>query len=232
MKHTCSSKYIYQTFSLFVGTISATIAYTEPTSLTLSWTLAGGTSATGYNIFYSNTDMQCFTNSDTLPGIAANETNLTLAHLEEGAEYTITVTALLTGGGTDEDNVTATTLAAGELLLSFLRLYSFYTFNHPAPSAPPASVSISDVISISITVQWGTVDCIHRNGDITGYSVRYGVRESGSTQTESVSEDATTEATISGLVPSTSYVIEVAAVNSAGIGVYSDPLTVETSVAG
>ena len=55
---------------------------------------------------------------------------------------------------------------------------------------------------------------------------------SGSTQTVSISGGAATEATITGLTPSTIYVIEVAAVNSAGIGVYSDPLTVETSVAG
>ena len=90
----------------------------------------------------------------------------------------------------------------------------------------------SDATSSSMTVQWGSVDCIHHNGDITGYSVCYRVQGSGSTQIESVSGDATTKATISGLTSSTSYVIEVAAVNRAGIGVYSDPLTVETSAAG
>ena len=109
---------------------------------------------------------------------------------------------------------------------------SFNPVLHPAPSSPPTSVSTSDVTSSSITVQWGAVDCIHRNGDITGYSVRYGVQGSGSNQTESVSGGATAEATISGLTPSTSYVVDIAAVNSAGTGVYSEPLTVETSVAG
>ena len=47
-----------------------------------------------------------------------------------------------------------------------------------------------------------------------------------------VSGGAATEVTISGLTPSTSYVIDIAAMNSAGIGVYSESLTVETSVAG
>ena len=99
----------------------------------------------------------------------------------------------------------------------------------PVPSAPPTSVSTSDVTSSSIAVQWGAVDCIHRNGDITGYSVRYGVQGSGSTQTESVSGGATTEgSTISGLTPSTSYSIEVAAVNSVGTGEYSSSITTET----
>ena len=99
----------------------------------------------------------------------------------------------------------------------------------PASSAPPTSVSTSDVTSSSITVQWGAVDCIHRNGDITGYSVRYGVQGSGSTQTESVSGGTTTEATISGLAAGTNYDIEVAAVNSVGTGVYSHPLAALTS---
>ena len=89
-------------------------------------------------------------------------------------------------------------------------------------------MNTSNVTSSSITVQWGAVDCIHRNGDITGYSVRYGVQGSGSTQTESVSGGTTTEITISELTQDTSYTIVVAAVNSAGIGVYSDSLPVDT----
>ena len=36
------------------------------------------------------------------------------------------------------------------------------------------------------------------------------------------------EATISGLVPATTYSIQVAAVNSAGTGDYSDPVIIET----
>ena len=91
----------------------------------------------------------------------------------------------------------------------------------PAPSAPPTSVSVSEVTSSSINVQWGPVDCIHRNGDITGYSVQYWEVGSGSTQTMSVSGGSTTEATISGLMSSTAYSIQVAAVTSAGTGPYS-----------
>ena len=70
--------------------------------------------------------------------------------------------------------------------------------------------------SSSITVQWGPVDCIHRNGDITGHLVRYGQ------QTLSASGDSVTEATLSGLTPSTLYSIEVAAVTSAGTGQFSN----------
>ena len=93
-----------------------------------------------------------------------------------------------------------------------------------APSAPPTSVSVSEVISTSITVQWGPVDCADRNGDITGYSVRYG--EVGSAEGETIIQmvegDMDRQATISELTPSTEYTISVAAVNSAGTGVYSN----------
>ena len=84
-------------------------------------------------------------------------------------------------------------------------------------------MSVSEVTSSSITVQWGPVDCADRNGDITGYSVQYEEVESGSTQNMSVSGDSATETTISGLMPSTTYSMEVAAVNSAGPGTYSVP---------
>ena len=76
---------------------------------------------------------------------------------------------------------------------------------------------------------WGAVDCIHRNRDITGYSVQYGVQGSGNMQLQSVSIRDITEVTILKVRPSTTYIIEVAAVNSAGTGVYSDGLSVVTS---
>ena len=91
-----------------------------------------------------------------------------------------------------------------------------------APSTAPTCVSVSEVTSTSIAFQWGTVDCIHRNGDITGYSVRYGVQGNGSTQTVTVSGGGSTQTIIFGLNPSTNYSIEVAAVNSVGTGVYSN----------
>ena len=98
-----------------------------------------------------------------------------------------------------------------------------------APSAAPTSVSVlPNVTSSSITVQWGAVDCADRNGDIIGYIVRY--TGGGTTQTMSVSGDYSGGmVTISGLSPATMYTVEVAAVNSAGPGMYSGPVPVLTS---
>ena len=97
------------------------------------------------------------------------------------------------------------------------------------PSAPPTSVSVSEVTSFSITVQWGPIYCIHRNGDaITGYSVQY--REVGTAMREiTVQIVPGMQATLTGLVPSTVYALSVAAVNNAGIGVYSDEVVQQTT---
>ena len=81
----------------------------------------------------------------------------------------------------------------------------------------------------SITVQWGAVNCAHHNGDITGYSLQYGVVGSGSRVIISISGGSVTEATLSSLRSSTPYSIQVAAVNSAGIGVYSASMDTKTN---
>ena len=82
--------------------------------------------------------------------------------------------------------------------------------------------------STAISVQWGpVVPCADQNGPITGYSVRYGEMESGSTQNKTVSGNSMMT-TISGLTKETVYTVEVAAETSAGTGVYSLPLIIQT----
>ena len=121
------------------------------------------------------------------------------------------------------------------LLVSILHrvpcLFSLYSepLTHTAPSAAPSDVSGSPVNHTTITVQWGPVNCVHRNGEITGYSVQNGEMGSESTQIMRVSGNSSGGmATISGLSPATMYTVVVAAENSAGTGDYSDPLSVDT----
>ena len=99
----------------------------------------------------------------------------------------------------------------------------------PAPSAAPTSVSVSEVTTSSITIQWGAVDCIHHNGNVTSYSVQYGVQGSGNPQMKDDIGGEATQTIIPGLMPSTTYSIEVAAVNSAGTGVYSPAIMEKTA---
>ena len=103
--------------------------------------------------------------------------------------------------------------------------HQYYFVLFSAPTAAPESVTTPSVTSSTITVQWEMVPCIHQNGPITGYSVRYGVMGSGSTRNESATGN---EEVISGLQTSTHYTVEVAAETSVGRGDYSEPIIVTT----
>ena len=81
------------------------------TSITISWILYDVT-ATEYIISYSNTDIDCFNISYN--DITVSIMSVELTDLEEGTEYSITVTAILSDdGGTASDTITATTLPIG-----------------------------------------------------------------------------------------------------------------------
>ena len=67
--------------------------------------------ATSFTISYENTDTDCFTMTDD---ITTSEMTRVLTGLEEGTEYSITVTTTLTGGGIIvKDTEKATTMATG-----------------------------------------------------------------------------------------------------------------------
>ena len=103
-----------QTIYYSTDALSVSVDSTTSTSVTISWRLFGGVTATGdYTISNSNTNnTQCFnrTNSDTT---ARTETMYVLTGLQEGTQYSITVTVMLSNGKTGSDTTTATTRAAG-----------------------------------------------------------------------------------------------------------------------
>ena len=185
--------------------------------------------ATAYALSYSNTNTDCFRDSNTIIHDMSGSERI-LTDLGEGTKYSITVTATLSGGRTKQDTITATTTAAGESTSqSPLPLLFSQPLTLTAPSAPPSSVRVSVESSTAITVQWGPVEpCDQQNGAITGYSVRYGEvgTSEGERSIEMASGDSVT--TVSGLTKETVYTVEVAAETSGGTGVYSEPLTIET----
>ena len=98
--------------TLYTDTISVMVDFLSTTSLTISWILYDVT-ATEYIISYSNTDINCFNIS--YDNITVSIMALELFYLEEGTEYSITVTAILSddGGTASYYTVTATTLPIG-----------------------------------------------------------------------------------------------------------------------
>ena len=172
-----------------------------------------------------NTSRECPGAGEGSTTITGGSSSYIISELQEDNSYTITVTASNAAGSTVSVPAIAMTGETGEgLVTCYDELHTQIMSFAAAPAAPPTSVSTSDVTSSSITVQWGLVDCIHRNGDITGYSVLYGTVRSGNTQTVLISGGTTAETIIFGLDSVTNYSIEVAAVNSAGIGPYNDPI--------
>ena len=95
-----------------------------------------------------------------------------------------------------------------------------------APSGSPSSFRRAAVTPNNITVQWREIPCLSRNGVITGYIVR-AFRNGRVERTVSVG-GSTLGATISGLIPSTTYTVQVAGVNSAGTGPFTSSISIRT----
>ena len=88
------------------------------------------------------------------------------------------------------------------------------------PSAVPSSVNVSVLSANAITVHWDSIDCIELNGELIGYSVQHWEVGSVNLITIVIPGGGTTESIVSYLEPSTHYSVKVAAVNTAGTGVY------------
>ena len=159
---------------------------------------------------------------------------ITITGLEEGISYTITVIAFNSAGSGESASIPGTTDEVGKKLPIYTFSSAGASYIHQSsvifstvPSGAPNGVAEVSTASNSITVGWEEVDCLLRNGMITGYTAQ-AVRNGVVVGTASVGGDAR-QATISGLESSTEYSVQVAAVNSAGIGLFSSPITVMTS---
>ena len=84
------------------------------TSFTISWSPLDA--ATTYAVSYFTSNTSCYTDSNTISGI--RETMYTLTGLEEGTDYSITVTASLSGGRTENRSINGTTLTASKSILA------------------------------------------------------------------------------------------------------------------
>ena len=112
-----SIEYCYTVYNIYIllhspDALTVTVDSTSTTSLTISWTLADDVTATEYIISYTNTDIDCFHIS--YDDITVSIMSVELTDLEEGTEYSITVTAILSDDGVSApETVTATTMSVG-----------------------------------------------------------------------------------------------------------------------
>ena len=79
--------------------------------------------------------------------------------------------------------------------------------------------------SRNIIVTWREIDCIERNGIITGYTVVF--QEQGGADVPGNSVDRTFSA--GGLTPGRKYTFQVAAVNDAGTGPFTGSIAIFTT---
>ena len=87
------------------------------------------------------------------------------------------------------------------------------------------NIVIDESTLFEITVKWEPVECKNQNGKIIEYNIQYYEQDK---ENETITNATTMLGfTITDLQPLTVYVIRVAAVNSAGTGVYGD-ITAET----
>ena len=87
---------------------------------------------------------------------------------------------------------------------------------------------IDEIKVFTITFKWDPVVCMHQNGVITEYIIQY-YRQDRENETIVNATTSMLEYTIIDLQPLTVYVIEVAAVNDAGIGIYGN-ITAKTKL--
>lgn len=96
-----------------------------------------------------------------------------------------------------------------------------------APTGVPQEVSIVASGRTTISIQWNAVECVDRNSEIFEYRVRYGPIN-GTTLNDSTDDPLHTMYRATGLVNSTNYTFEVAAVSSSGAGPFSSPTIAQT----
>ena len=183
----------------------------------LSWTRAGSVVDSYEVMWQRDTSAECSDEDEGSATITDGSLSYVINDLFGVSDYSITVSATneVSTAVSEELPITTTEAGSQHCVCGCVHHSTLST----APSAGP-SITIYDVVPRSFSVQWGMVPCIHRNGDITGYSVQYGEVESGIIYTESMENADIFNTSFSGVIPDTMYSVEVAGVNSNGVGVY------------
>ena len=189
----------------------------EVTSYTITVTARSNT-GTGRCSEYEETD--CI--ASTQPGV----TTTMLAGLEEFRGYSVTVLATFTSGfvtnpTAESSSMDFTTLGAGEFAILVIAPVCTLMSYPTAPTMGPRDVIATQITSRTVLVTWDTIECIHRNGLITGYEVQL-QEDSGVIVTDDMVGSNARSYMASELRPFTRYIFQVAGVNVDGTGVFTE----------
>ena len=201
------------------------------TFIRITGSVSSGSVVTGFVVEWQrDTSVGCSDVNERTISVNGAFTIYTITGLEPGNRYTITGTVFNSAGTAPVSSpVTAMTLETGEReRVPDTQFKSLLLLSSTAPTRPPDGVSEGPVTANSITVQWGEVPCLDRNGEITGYTVN-ATLNGMVVATENVNDGSAREGTVTGLTPATAYTVTVAAVNSAGIGPFSDGISITTA---
>ena len=191
------------------------------TTIRITGSVSSGSVVTRFVVEWQrDTSVGCSDVNERTISVTGPFTSYTIMGLEPGNSYLITVTVSNSAGTAPVSSppVTAMTQETGER--ERVPDTQWFVLSSTAPTGAPDGVSEVSVTANSITVQWGEVPCMDRNGEITGYTLE--VYISGMiVVTESVNDGSAREGTVSGLTPTTEYTVTVAAVNSVGSGPFS-----------
>ena len=160
---------------------------------------------------------------DSRPAVTTTDTSMSFTGLEEFSAYTVTVTTTFNVSGrnmTEVADMIFATPSAGMKHLHSIHRYVNLVFR-VAPTGAPHDVS-PFMTSRSIMVTWDTIEYIEHNGIITGYTVVF--QEQGGANVPGNTVDRTFSATE--LTPFTNYTFQVAGVNDAGTGPFTNIITI------
>ena len=199
-----------------------TNAIASSTSITITWDQNTTSDVIWYELRYNFTISRgCENQSDNytidmIEGSRRNHTleNSTATPVEEDSVYTIFLSANNFDGASDTSILEASTQESSEFNLPHIILLYYAHVMHTflAPSGAPQNLRINFTDDTTIAIEWEPVECRHRNGEITGYTVTYYHEREMNQMTLMLPESEHTF-TATGLLFNTMYTFEVAALS-------------------
>ena len=214
--------------------VSQSVDITD-TTVILNWTepaVPNGV-VTGYVITVTNgVTGEVFTVNTT-------DTEFEVTGLTPYTNYTFSVAAVNGAGvGNTSNSVTVQTAEGGVYLSlhTYMYINASGIFTHTTYDPPCASITVTSAPNVSQSVDITDTTVILNwtepavpNGVVTGYVITVTNGVTGEVFTVNTTD---TEFEVTGLTPYTNYTFTVAAVNGAGVGNASNPVTVQTAEGG